>query len=252
MAVPSLKIGYADQFKAIAEKVVWASLDLVLPPRCQNCGHPGERLCAKCRAEIEYISEPVCRQCGYPLSAPTAVQCEQCRRVRFLGSGLRSLAFHAGPLRRAVHGLKYRHNPPLSEALAGLMSQRWPPAFPAEAALTPVPLAPGRMRERGFNQAELLARHLAAHRRLPVRVDALRRVRSTQSQVGMTASARQANMEGAFAADPAKARGHIFILIDDVCTTGATLNACVEALLEGGARQVWAYTLTRARHDSAD
>ncbi len=252
MAVPSLKIGYADQFKAIAEKVIWASLDLVLPPRCQNCEHPGERLCAKCRAEIEYISEPVCQQCGYPQSAPTTVHCEQCRRVRFPGSGLRSLAFHVGPLRRAVHGLKYKHNPPLSEALALLISQRWPAIFPIESILIPVPLASDRLRERGFNQAELLARHVGVRRRLPVWPTALRRVRSTESQVGKTALARQANMVGAFAADARKARGRNFILIDDVCTTGATLGACVEALLESGAGQVWAYTLTRARHDSAD
>jgi len=247
-----LKIGYTDQLKVIAERAIWASLDLVLPPHCQNCNRVGERLCAQCRAEIEYISEPVCQKCGYPTNTSTTVQCEQCRRVSFAGSGLRSLAFHAGPLRRAIHGLKYKHNPSLSEALAQLVAQRWPIIFPADSILLPVPLAPDRLRERGFNQAELLARHVGIHRRLPMWPTAVRRTRATESQVGKTALARQANMAGAFAADSKKVRDRTVILIDDVCTTGATLGACAEALLEGGAGQVWAYTLTRARHDSAD
>ncbi|MBI3244072.1 MAG: ComF family protein [Chloroflexi bacterium] len=252
MAVPSLKIGYTDHLRVIAERAWWASLDLVLPPRCQNCNRAGERLCAQCRAEIEYISEPMCQKCGYPKHTPTTVQCEQCWRVAFAGNGLRALAFHAGPLRRAVHGLKYKHNPPLSEALARLISPHWPAIFPGDSILIPVPLAPDRLRQRGFNQAELLARHVGAQRGLPVWPAALRRVRATESQVGKTAQARQANMTGAFAAETKTVRGLNFVLIDDVCTTGATLGACAQALLEGGAAQVWAYTLTRARHDSAD
>lgn len=252
MTVPSTGMGHAARLYAIVERALWASLDVLFPPRCQSCRREGERLCARCRADVEYIVEPFCPRCGYPKSAPTTDECDQCRRVLFAGDGIRSLAFHAGPLRQAVHGLKYRHNPPLAEALAGLMAERWPAALPAHAALVPVPLSDDRLRERGFNQAELLARHLGYARRQPMLNKAVRRARSTKPQVGLAAQERRANIAGAFAADPAEVGNADLILIDDVCTTGATLGACAEALLQSGARRVWAYTLGRARLGTAD
>jgi len=250
--VRATRAGGADRFRIFIERVWWSSLDVVFPPRCSGCQRVGERLCSLCRAQIEYLSHNVCDRCGYPRNAPITDPCGQCRRVLFGGSGLRSLAFHEGPLRRAIHTLKYRNNAPVAEALAGLMSEHWPESMPANAVLMPVPLSAQRLRERGFNQAEVLARQLGAHRRAPVMADGLRRVKVTQSQVGLTAAQRQQNVAGAFAADPTLARGLTTILIDDVCTTGATLAACAEALLQNGAKEVWAYTLARARYDSAD
>jgi len=186
--------------------------------------------------------------CGYPLpsNTPTSDQCDQCRRIPFAGQGLRSLAWHAGPLRTAIHTLKYKRNPTLAETLAGLMTHAWPAQLPSDAALVPVPLAAERVRQRGFNQAEVLARHLSQVRRLAYLPNALSRIRATPSQVGLNAQERQQNMIGAFAANPRLVQDRAIILIDDVCTTGATLGACAETLLQGGARLVWAYTLARA------
>ena len=116
MAVPSLTLGGAS-LRVIAESALWAGLDLLFPPACQNCRQMGERFCLRCRAQIEYLVGPLCQQCGYPQLAPTT-ECEQCRRIPFSGQGIRSLAFHSGPLRQAIHGLKYRRNPPLSQTLA--------------------------------------------------------------------------------------------------------------------------------------
>lgn len=251
MAVPSLKSNNTVSLTVLAETIFWAGLDLVFPPVCQNCQQPGERLCSRCQTQLEYLTEPICQRCGYPRSAPTT-ECDQCRRVPFSGSGQRSLAFHRGPLRQAIHSLKYRHNPPLAQTLARLMARRWPPALPSNALLIPVPLAADRLRQRGFNQAELLARHLAVEKRQSFSSGALRRTRVTRSQVGLNAQERWTNVTGAFAADPAKIRDMAVILIDDVCTTGATLSACATALLEGGAKDVWAYTLARAGYGSAD
>jgi len=250
MAIPSLNHRVVS-LTALAESIYWAGLDLIFPPLCQNCKRTGERLCSACRAQIEYLTEPVCQHCGYPQPAPTP-DCEQCRRVPFSGQGLRSLTFHAGPMRQAIHSLKYRHNPPLAQTLAWLMARQWPPSLPPNAVILPVPLAADRLRQRGFNQAELLARHLAAEKRQPFLGSALRRTRATPSQVGLNAQERRTNVTGAFAADSAKIRGATIILIDDVCTTGATLSACATALLEGGAKNVWAYTLARAKHSHAD
>ena len=246
-----MKTDPAARFRVIVERAWWTSLDLIFPPRCSGCRRVGERLCSRCCTQIEYISGTVCERCGYPQDAPRTGDCDQCRRVLFPGGGLRSLAFHAGPLRQAIHALKYRHNPPLSEVLAGLMAARWPGCLPDDAILMPVPLSAERMHERGFNQAELLARHLGVQRHRPAVTDALQRTRATRSQVGLGATERRENVAGAFSADPEKVRGASVVVVDDVCTTGATLRACAEALLQSGASQVWAYTLARARREGA-
>lgn len=126
------------------------------------------------------------------------------------------MAFHGGPIRSAIHALKYRQNHPLSEALASLMAAYWPDCLPVDSVLMPVPLSAERRRERGFNQAELLARQLGALRRLPVDCSALYRRRATRTQVGLSAAERRSNVAGAFAASAERVRGVSVILVDDV------------------------------------
>ena len=248
-----MEADYAARIRLAANRVWWTSLDLVFPPRCANCQRAGERLCALCRSQIEYLADPICQYCGYPLDdTPTTGECSQCRRTLFPGNGLRSLAFHSGPLRKAIHAFKYRNSTPLSEILAGLMARRWPAGLPSDAILMPVPLSSDRRRERGFNQAEVLARQLGGYRRIPISIGGLQRVRSTPSQVGLNGAQRRQNVVGAFSADPFQVKNLELILIDDVCTTGATLGACADVLLQAGAAQVWAYTLTRARYEDDD
>lgn len=140
----------------------------------------------------------------------------------------------------------------MAEALAGLMAYHWPAELPTEAVLVPVPLSPEREHERGFNQAGVLARHLSHYRRQLYEPGVLRRTRATRSQVGLNAQQRRQNMLGAFTSQSPLVHDRAFILIDDVCTTGATLGACAQALLQNGARSVWAYTLARAPFDDAD
>jgi competence protein ComFC len=211
-------------------------------------------LCARCRAGIEYLPQTICERCGYPrdTNTPTTGECDQCGRIPFLGQGLRSMAFHSGSLRNALHTLKYRRNVPLSEVLAELMHEHWSVDLPADAVLMPVPLSLERRQKRGFNQAELLTRQLAWQRKMPLLTNALKRARHTPSQVGLSRVQRLENVSEAFVADPALVKGLTVIVVDDVCTTGATLGACARALMEAGAAQVWAYTLARARRDDAD
>lgn len=178
----------------------------------------GERLCNDCQAQIKYLAGPICLHCGYPLPhpTPTTVSCDQCRRMFFPGQGLRSLAFHNGPLRAAIHGLKYKNSAALAETLAGLMNTHWPELLPPQGNLVPMPLAADRARQRGFNQSEVLARHLGQLRRLPVLPGVLQRSRNTPPQVGLNASQRRQNMLDAFAADSRRVQDQDFILIDDV------------------------------------
>ncbi|HVZ76679.1 MAG TPA: phosphoribosyltransferase family protein [Gemmatimonadaceae bacterium] len=158
---------------------------------------------------------------------------------------------HAGSGLSVVHALKYQQWPAVAPGMAARMARlRWPDDVVAErAALVPVPLAPERERARGYNQAERLASALAPAWGVPVWADALVRVRVTQTQTRLTPEQRLVNVSGAFRArDDARDRlrlAHI-VLVDDVVTTAATLNACAAALHAGGARIVSFVTFGRA------
>jgi ComF family protein len=140
-----------------------------------------------------------------------------------------------------VHALKYDGRPSLAKPLAALMKMRGTDVLDGVDACVPVPLHSARHRSRGFNQAAELSRHLG----LPV-VPALRRTRRTPSQTDLPAAARHANVRGAFAmARRTNVRGMVLVLVDDVSTTGATLDACARVLLDAGAREVRALTAAR-------
>lgn len=171
--------------------------------------------------------------------------CDQCRRHP-LPLRVRAAAIYGEPLRRAIHGLKYEGLFALAPPLASLMVEEWPRWATAADLVVPVPLHPERERERGYNQTLLLAREFC--RRLSLASDpaALQRVRYTRPQVELAIRERLYNVRGAFRADGSRVTGQRILLIDDVCTTGATLAAAAEALLDAGAQSVRAYVLARA------
>lgn len=224
-------------------------LDLLFPPRCAGCGQPGSWLCPACQAAVEWIAPPFCALCGEPV-APGA-RCPRLGHHPTQLNGLRSAAWHAGPLRLAIHRLKYRGQRVLAAPLAAILAQAWRRDPPPVELLVPVPLHPRRVRERGFNQAALLVRELGRDLHLPVDERSLRRLRDTPPQVNLSAAERLVNVQGAFACSGPALEGRAVGLIDDLCTTGATLEACAQALRAAGARTVWAYTLARPRWESA-
>ncbi len=185
-----------------------------------------------------------------PLSSPDTPRCPRCRAHPLALDGLRFVAYFEGPLRRAVHQLKYRGCRAVAPALGQLMADAYLMApFPCDR-LVPVPLHSQRLRERGYNQAALLARAVGDVLGVPALPTALVRSRQTRSQVELGAQERRENVRGAFAVPPAAVatiRGQAITLIDDVCTTGATLEACAAALRQAGARSVWGLTLGRER-----
>lgn len=218
------------------------ALSAILPPACISCRKAGALFCDQCRADLAWVKPPVCERCGRQLDDG---RCRACRD-QHPGLQIRAAVWFCGPIMPAIHQLKYRGISAAAAPLAGLMVEGWRLwAAPVDLVL-PVALHPSRVRERGYNQATLLARHLGRELGLPLREDALFRIRHTRPQVGLSGVERRTNVRGAFHAAPELVAGKCILLVDDVCTTGATLDAAAGALFAAGARGVHAYCLARA------
>jgi ComF family protein len=220
-------------------------LDLVFPRRCVACNRGTDLLCSSCQNEIELIEPPVCPLCGRSMPAPR--RCLSCQRMPLRISGIRAVGYLDGPLRTAIHRFKYSNVRGLAAILGRLaVASLLRYDLPVDT-IVPVPLHVRRLRERGYNQASLLAAEIGSATGLPVVDDVLVRVRSTIPQVGLTARSRRENVRGAFGCTSARLKGHHVLLVDDVCTTGATLEACSTALQEAASGPVWGLVLARER-----
>jgi ComF family protein len=210
--------------------------DFLLPPRCGGCARVGSWLCGGCRARIRYLQEPLCRRCGAEVETPRE-SCGCRTRLRSL-SRLRSAVAYEGPIELAIQRFKYRGWRRLAEPLALLLVERLTVEGLAAAWVVPVPLHRDRLRVRGFNQSELLARQVTKRMALEPSPGRLVRTRATPPQVGHDRRWRQNNVQGAFYWQGAGLGGRSILLIDDVATTGATLEACAAALKAGGSGPV--------------
>jgi ComF family protein len=240
-----------------AVSLVHGVLDLVFAPRCLGCrgpaAHGRELVCGLCRSRLRPLAPPVCERCGFPrlrtgrTPGPT---CQECQDWSPDLRAARSACLLRPPADTLVHELKYRGWHRLAEVMGTRMATVPLPADVARETrlVVPVPTTALRLRERGYNQAELLARAVArASRRTAF--CGLRRGTGASSQTTLQPAARRANVAGAFAAqDGAEAdlAGEHVLLVDDVLTTGATVIACCGALVEAGARCVSVLTFARA------
>jgi competence protein ComFC len=159
---------------------------------------------------------------------------------------MRSWAVFDSPIQEGLHTLKYRRNIGLGESIAIQMadfvsSLDWP-----VEVMMPVPLGKNRLKERGYNQVGLVARPLAFQLGLRYEPNAIRKIRETRSQVGLTVSQRRNNVQNAYQADPRRVGGKSILMMDDVATTGSTISACTEALRLAGAQDVYVITIARA------
>lgn len=233
--------------------LIWNGLlDVLYPPVCLVCGtEQADPLCPVCRREIEPIPRPYCDRCGIPISADrlVCVSCETEGEPPFAWS--QAMGRYAGALRQAIHRLKYEQKTglalPLGRLLAHsldspsspLLSACLPSSLPAFEAVVPVPLHPSRLRKRGYNQAELLARVVAEERGWNLDTRGLRRIRRTQTQTALSPAERAANVQGAFTArSPLYFSGQSVLLVDDVLTTTATMRECAKVVQEAGAKRV--------------
>ncbi len=220
-----------------------ALLDILFPPRCVVCRRSGTWLCTSCAAQFEKILPPICERCGRPLKS---THCPYCAKSPLRLEGTRAVAFFEGALREVIHAFKYLHRVELADYFGTLLYE-YLLTFPLSVdTIIAVPLHSERERARGYNQAALLAHALGKHTHLPVWNDALMRTRATRSQTELNAEERRANVRDAFVATP-RVRGARVLLIDDVCTTGATMEACGAALYAQGAQAVWGLAIARTR-----
>lgn len=240
---------------AAARRLADALVAVALAPCCACCGRVLDTptrgaVCAACWAAVPALSPPLCRTCGDSLPSWRVVSrtmelCAACRRRRPAISCARAAGAYEGTLRAIIHAFKYEGRRSLARPLAALMREAGRNVLGDADVVVPVPLHVWRRLRRGFNQAADLAAGLDA----PV-LHVLRRVRATPRQTGLTARLRRRNVRGAFRLSPrvppTQIEGRIVVLVDDVQTTGATLNACAEVLAAAGAREVRALTAARA------
>lgn len=237
--------------------VLRGALSLLFPSDCPGCGtlvEEGVLFCDPCAWTLEPLGDhSPCPRCGEPQSqaidGPGHRPDRLCRRCRIaLPPFSRAAAgyLHHAALARAIHRLKYGDRPELADGLAQLLATGMSSfLLTAPSLICPLPLHGSRALSRAYDQAGLLAACLARHTGRTLFPAALRRVRLTRSQVGLSEAAREQNLAEAFAADP-RVEGARLLLVDDVMTTGATARAATKALRAAGAREVQVLALARA------
>lgn len=224
-------------------------LDLVFPMRCPGCGALGELFCAGCRQRVQAVPQPVCIRCGRPVRQTG--RCPGCAAGSFNVAAIRAAAVYDEPVSLAIHEFKYNGRKELGQPLGELLAGYWQSRSVSVDVVMAVPLHAKRLAERGYNQSQLLAETLCRAAGLPLlQPEVLQRQRETQQQVHLGPLERQQNVSGAFVWNGPPLAGARTLLIDDVATTGSTLEACGETLLAAGAGRVWALTVARALGDS--
>jgi len=238
-------------------------LDIIYPPRCALCCRfisSGEKrrqpkhICDHCIQALMPITHPLCTVCGvpFPSTSGTDHPCENCVRKMPWYNLMRAPYVYAGPLMNAIHRFKYNAETHLASPLGGLLSAFAKTLLPCpkEFVTVPVPLHKHRLRERGFNQSLLLAKVVSSGLETSLDFLSLIRKKDTISQTGLGGKERRSNVTNAFSVTSAAMfRGKKVLLIDDVLTTGCTLNECARTLKKSGALEVVCLALARTVSD---
>jgi competence protein ComFC len=225
----------------------WESLDWIFPPHCAGCEQLGQRWCPDCHAKTKLIKLPVCKKCGEPVSQNNFIHQRCSRDIKSL-EFIRSYGFYQPPLLDAIHKLKYQNDIGIAESLSTYLVELYRAIEWETDVVMPVPLNKQKLSARGYNQAKLIARPFSYAINKPLISNALFRKIDTQSQVGLSRNERILNVTDAFIVRDNTVQGKRIILIDDVSTTGATLEACAKSLKEAGAEAIVGLTLAKAVH----
>ena len=232
-----------------------ALLDMLYSRSCEGCGVPMTEetgcLCWDCQTQVRWVQVPYCERCGDPVPGQITdvFECAWCRKMTPAFDWARSAVRYDGAAQNLLRQLKYNSGIWVLDTLVEWLEALWrncPPSLQQADWLTSVPLYARRQRERGYNQANLLARQLADHVGIRFRDGVLRRTRPTVSQTRLTAAQRLHNVRGVFSVPwPQRVRHARIVLVDDVMTTGATVNECARALRAAGAASVMVVSVAR-------
>ncbi len=224
-------------------------LDALYPRRCPLCEQiltdRAALACPACAGKLPFLREPLCKCCGRPLAAPEEEYCAECRQVKHAYREGRAVFLYEKRVRVALMRMKFQNRREYADFFA------WAMASGARAYLqrihpdeiVPVPMHRRKIRERGFDQCALLARRLSGRTGIPVREDLLVRSRYTKPQKGLDRTERRSNLSGAFALREGTKPGERILILDDIYTTGSTIDEVSRVLLAGGAKEVYFLTL---------
>ncbi len=234
-----------EKLRRIIRRVDRAVLDFLFPPRCPFCDRvvlPEEGVCPACRKKLRPVKEPVCMKCGKPLSDQRKEYCADCvKQSRSFAQG-KALWIYKEEVKTSIYRFKYQNKREYGKTYAAEMAKRYGGWIRSKKiqAIVPVPLHKNRRKQRGYNQAEVLAKELGEILNLPVRADLLERVRDTSPQKTLNNRERKNNLKKAFKTTENIVQLKYILAVDDIYTTGSTLHAVAEALLEAGAKEVYA------------
>jgi ComF family protein len=240
--------------KSFKEKLGWIKdffLNLFFPKNCINCQKEGSYLCEDCFSLIEVLSNQFCPFCNPPRIVLEGRTCNSCQRTKNLSGLFCAAPYQNFIIKKLISQLKYE---PCLKALSKPLSLLIVKHFQlleqgtslTGAVFVPVPISKKRLRRRGFNQAEEIARELALAFNIPLLNNVLFKTKETQAQAELSAEERKENVKGVFACkNPEMVNGQKILLIDDVFTTGSTMEECSRVLKEGGAKEVWGIAVAR-------
>lgn len=242
-----------DHIFQVAAGIGARCIDLLFPRRCPVCGEVmdfcGDLICPECMKKLSLVKNPTCKKCGKELYSDQAEYCLDCMRHPKSFDGGRALLNYNEAAQHSVAAVKYKNRREYLDFYAGAMAwrfeetvRRWHPQV-----LVPVPIHPSRRRSRGYNQAEELAKRLSAAWGIPTDLKLLIRRKRTMPQYHLSPAERLKNLQQAFAIHPQRRIGKdcpaCVVLIDDIYTTGSTLEACTRILKAAGVKQVYFLTI---------
>ncbi len=238
----NLRSAKLNAFRAYSK--LWEILDWLYPPHCGGCGTNGSRWCPVCQSQIVRIENNCCPRCGQIQRGSDI--CSRCSAQPPVINGVRSFAVFDGPLRNALHRLKYSRDVGLGDVLSKYLLELFNQVNWEIDCILPVPLGRERYQQRGYNQAALLAYPLALATGLSYQPNGIKKTRDTATQVGLSFEQRRTNVSGAFYADRKIVQNKKVLVIDDVMTSGATIESCASAIMRAGAIRVYGMTLAQA------
>lgn len=221
-----------------------AALDFFFPRQCIGCGKYGDYICSTCARKLPRLNPPICQRCGKPEASGD--RCPACWGKHDGIDAIRSVFKFEGTVRTAVHEFKYRGLRSICSSLSKFMAEYYVQNNISADVIVPVPLHQKRLKERGYNQSYLLAAELAVLISLPVEENLITRIKDTPPQARTSnADHRAANVRDAFVCSTRDFKGLDIIILDDVCTSGATIEACADVLKTAGAKRVLGFTFAR-------